>query len=97
MKIDSNENFEFLRNNINEVEEHIKGFPTRINNLSMYVMGCEWCDNETLCLAFGFEKTDINAPHHTKGFPNSGMWHIFKDKTWHRQSEWFVCGKCEKS
>lgn len=97
MNIFSNEYYEFLKYAIKEIDEHIKDCPTRVNHVYFGIMGCERCHNETKFINFGFEKTDPNAPSHTKGFCNTGSWNIYKDKSWHSQAEWYVCGKCEDS
>ena len=66
----------------NELEVEI----TRISNV--YDTRCEWCENETNVIHIGLSRDKHGI---------AGQMTIFEDPSFHLQSEWWVCGKCENS
>lgn len=88
---------QFILDSIKQVIKDLEdnNYPSKINTINVYDMGCEWCSNESLSISIGLSQT--GEDHFTKGHCNRGVYTIFQDESFGRQSEWFVCNHKECS
>ena len=72
----------------------LRKIPSKIVSISQQAeTGCEWCDNTSLSVDISFGRTSRQDFY--EGFPCCGGGRYHEEDSFKRQSEWFICGKCD--
>jgi len=81
----------FRENAIKQAKDCIVKYEPDVKIVSIsdiYETECEWCSNKTNMIFIGLS-ADSNGIHRQMT--------IFEDPSFHLQSEWRICGRCENS